>query len=116
MTSPDDLKELAPTGALRGGVVIAPAASAFFAIKDAQGAPRGVTVNLVSPLAATPALEQAIAEDPALGKRLAQRVPLGRIGDAEQDVGPAVAFLLSDAARYITGQTLVVDGGRFMGL
>ena len=47
MTSPDDLKELAPTGRLRGGVVIAPAASAFFAIKDAQGAPRGVTVDLL---------------------------------------------------------------------
>ena len=47
MTTPDDLKELAPTGRLRGGVVIAPAASAFFAIKDAQGAPRGVTVDLL---------------------------------------------------------------------
>ena len=37
MTSPDDLKELAPTGKLRGGVVIAPAASAFFAIRDGKG-------------------------------------------------------------------------------
>jgi len=81
-----------------------------------EWAPLGVTVNAVSPLAATPALEQAIAEDPALATRLAQRVPLGRIGDAETDVGVAVAYLLSDAARYITGQTLVVDGGRFMGL
>jgi len=81
-----------------------------------EWAPLGVTVNAVSPLAATPALEQAIAEDPALATRLAKRVPLGRIGDAETDVGASVAFLLSDAARYITGQTLVVDGGRFMGL
>ena len=47
MTSPDDLKELAPTGRLRGGVVIAPAASAFFAVKDGQGAPHGVTVDLL---------------------------------------------------------------------
>jgi 3-oxoacyl-[acyl-carrier protein] reductase len=76
----------------------------------------GVTVNAVSPLATTPALDQAIVEDPSLAARLAQRVPLGRIGDAETDVGVAVAFLLSDAARYITGQTLVVDGGRFMTL
>lgn len=47
MTSPDDLEELASTGTLRGGVVIAPAASAFFAVKDAQGAPQGVTVDLL---------------------------------------------------------------------
>jgi polar amino acid transport system substrate-binding protein len=47
MMSPDDLKELAPAGRLRGGVVIAPAASAFFAIKDGHGAPRGVTVDLL---------------------------------------------------------------------
>ena len=47
MISPDDLKELAPTGRIRGGVVIAPAASAFFAVKDANGEPRGVTVDLL---------------------------------------------------------------------
>ena len=41
---PTDIKELAPTGTLRGGVVLAPAASAFFAIRDANGEPRGVTV------------------------------------------------------------------------
>ncbi len=46
MTSPEDLKQLAPTGTLRGGVVIAPAASAFFAIKE-KGDVKGVTVDLV---------------------------------------------------------------------
>ena len=45
--SPDDLKQLAPTGKLRGGVVVAPAASAFFAIKDDKGEPHGVTVDLL---------------------------------------------------------------------
>lgn len=78
--------------------------------------PLGVRVNLVSPLAMTPAMENAIHEDPALAKRLEARVPLGRLGDPEADVGAAVAFLCGDGARYITGQTLVVDGGRFMGL
>ena len=43
----DDLKALAPTGKLRGGIVVAPAASAFFAIKDGKGEVRGVTVDLV---------------------------------------------------------------------
>jgi 3-oxoacyl-[acyl-carrier protein] reductase len=78
--------------------------------------PDGVRVNAVSPLARTPAMANAIEEDPALADRLARRVPLGRVGDADTDVAPAVVFLASDAARYVTGQTLVVDGGRFLNL
>lgn len=78
--------------------------------------PLGVRVNLVSPLARTPAMDNAIREDPPLAERLAQRVPLGRLGDCETDIGAAVAFLAGPDAGYLTGQTLVVDGGRFMGL
>jgi NAD(P)-dependent dehydrogenase (short-subunit alcohol dehydrogenase family) len=40
-------------------------------------------------------------------------VPLGRVGDAATDIAPVVRFLLEDGSRYITGQTIVVDGGRF---
>jgi polar amino acid transport system substrate-binding protein len=47
MTNPDDLKILAPTGKLRGGVVVSPAPSAFFAIRDGKGKVRGVTVDLL---------------------------------------------------------------------
>lgn len=47
MPSPDDLKQLAPTGKLRVGVVTAPAASAFFAVEDGASAVRGVTVDLL---------------------------------------------------------------------
>jgi 3-oxoacyl-[acyl-carrier protein] reductase len=78
--------------------------------------PLGVRVNLVSPLALTPAMENAIREDPPLAARLAQRVPLGRLGDSETDIGAAVAFLAGPDAGYVNGQTLVVDGGRFTGL
>jgi len=53
MVTPDELKKLAPTGTLRGGVVTSPAPSAFFAIKDAQGAPVGVTVDLIRAFADT---------------------------------------------------------------
>ncbi len=81
-----------------------------------EWAPFGINVGVVSPLAETPALTAAAAKDPELRGRLARRVPLGRVGDPEADIGPAVVFLASDAARYITGQTLVVDGGRFMNL
>jgi len=47
MTNPSDLKQFAPTGKLRGGVVAAPAASAFFAIREDKGEARGVTVDLI---------------------------------------------------------------------
>jgi NAD(P)-dependent dehydrogenase (short-subunit alcohol dehydrogenase family) len=81
-----------------------------------EWAPLGHTVNAVSPLAATGALTQAFANDPTLEGRLTAKVPLGWFGDPLQDIAPPVLFLLSDAARYVTGQTLVVDGGRFMNL
>ena len=73
-------------------------------------------MTALSPHAATPALVRAFAENPALEPRLRALVPLGRIGDAESDVGAAAVLLLSDGARYVTGQTWVVDGGRFTGL
>jgi 3-oxoacyl-[acyl-carrier protein] reductase len=81
-----------------------------------EWAPEGVTVNVLSPLAETPAMTTAIALDPALAERLARRVPLGRLGDPEADIGAAVVFLLGDGAAFVTGQTLPVDGGRYMAL
>jgi len=81
-----------------------------------EWAPLGVTVAMLSPLALTPALDNAFREDAGLEARLAARVPSRRIGDAELDIGPVVAFLIGDGARYITGQTIAVDGGRYTGL
>jgi 3-oxoacyl-[acyl-carrier protein] reductase len=75
--------------------------------------PHGITVVGVSPLAMTPAMTSAYEADPALKERLSQLVPLGRVGDAGTDIAPVVRFLLEDGSRYITGQTIVVDGGRF---
>jgi 3-oxoacyl-[acyl-carrier protein] reductase len=76
----------------------------------------GVTVNAVSPLGFSPAMVKAIHADPAMETRLSNRVPMGRVGDPETDVGAGVALLLGPDARYITGQTLGVDGGHFMSL
>lgn len=53
MPTPEDIKALAPTGKLRGGVVISPAASVFFAVKDGKGDVHGVTVELVRAFAKT---------------------------------------------------------------
>ncbi len=49
-------------------------------------------------------------------ERLARRIPLGRIGNPEADIGTAIAFLVGPGARYITGQTLGVDGGHYTNL
>ena len=82
----------------------------------AEWGPDGIRVNCIAPVAMTPALAGAIRHDPSLAERLVARTPLGRIGDPINDVGPVAVFLASDLARYVTGQTLVVDGGGFRGL
>jgi len=71
----------------------------------------GVRVNCLAPLAASPAMERAFALDPAMQARVLGRLPLGALGDPIADVGAAARFLLSDDARYVTGHTLMVDGG-----
>lgn len=76
----------------------------------------GVTVNCIAPVAETPALAYAFDERPELKERVESRTALRRIGDAERDIGGVVAFLASDAGGYVTGQTIVCDGGSFMGL
>jgi NAD(P)-dependent dehydrogenase (short-subunit alcohol dehydrogenase family) len=75
--------------------------------------PLGVTVAAISPLAMSPALVNAYLENPDLEPRLRTLVPLGRVGEPVLDIAPVVAFLASAGSRYITGQTIIVDGGRF---
>lgn len=73
--------------------------------------PDGVRVNAVAPLAMTPAMENAFVSDPEMEARVMSRIPLRRMGDPIEDVGPVVRFLLGDDARYLTGQTIMIDGG-----
>jgi NAD(P)-dependent dehydrogenase (short-subunit alcohol dehydrogenase family) len=68
-----------------------------------------ITVNAVAPGAVDTPLN-ATAYTPEVRRTYEQRIPLGRIGSAEE-VADVVLFLASDAARYITGQELIVDGG-----
>lgn len=76
----------------------------------------GITVNVVSPIAYSTAMAAAIEADPLMGERLSRHIPLGRVGDPETDVGAAVAMLLCPDARYVTGQTIGIDGGHFTSL
>ncbi|HEY3614161.1 MAG TPA: SDR family oxidoreductase, partial [Gaiellales bacterium] len=73
--------------------------------------PDGIRVNAVAPgLVRTPMAYVGRDDFDALEPAIAERHPLRRIGEADDIAGPA-AFLLSDAAAWITGQTIVVDGG-----
>lgn len=76
-----------------------------------EWAPEGIRVNVVSPLALTPGVEAWSKSQPAQYEETVAKTPLGRFGDPETDVAPVVAFLLSSDAQYMTGQTLMADGG-----
>ncbi len=74
-------------------------------------APHGITVNAVGPsLVETDLTRDRLRADPAFRAEELARTPLGRLGTPE-DVAAAVVFFASPAAGFITGQTLVVDGG-----
>ena len=73
--------------------------------------PRGIRVNAICPLAWAPTFEQWAADHPEDYRQMLNVTPLGRVGDPVQDVGAAVVFLCGPESRYITGSTLMVDGG-----
>jgi len=72
--------------------------------------PFGVRVNCIAPGLIRTDFARALWEDEANLARALAGTPLGRIGEPE-DIAGMAAFLASDASRYVTGQTLVVDGG-----
>ncbi len=74
-------------------------------------APRGVTVNAIAPGFITTDMTNDLSDDIKDG--LQKQIPLGTFGSGE-DIAAAVVFLAGDGARYITGQTLSVDGGMSM--
>lgn len=75
-----------------------------------EWAPSGIRVNAIGPaLIITPGTKH-IAENPELAKKYAAAVPMGRIGLPE-DLAGACVYLASDAAGFVSGQTIYVDGG-----
>jgi glucose 1-dehydrogenase len=73
-------------------------------------APLGINVNNVAPGAIETPINAHLMSDPVLMKALLTNIPLQRLGKPE-DVAATVAFLASDDAAYMTGSTLIVDGG-----
>jgi NAD(P)-dependent dehydrogenase (short-subunit alcohol dehydrogenase family) len=70
-----------------------------------------VRVNVVCPFANSEGAQLWEQFDPDGFNAALAKVPLGRIGDTRTDVGALVAFLISDDATYLTGQTIMIDGG-----
>ena len=76
-----------------------------------EWADTGVVVNVICPAARSAALERVAASNPELIAMADALNPMGRMGDPEEDIAPVAVFLASDDARYLTGNTLFVDGG-----
>jgi len=74
--------------------------------------PEGVRVNILCPFANSPGVQMWSEYAPDDYATQIGKVSLRRIGDCEKDIGAAALFLASDASAYITGQTLMVDGGQ----
>ena len=76
----------------------------------AEWAPHGVNVNAIAPGLFRTSLNQKLLDETARGRELLLRTPMKRFGAVEELAGAAV-FLASDAASFVTGEILVVDGG-----
>ena len=74
-------------------------------------APHGIRVNAIGPGSIMTDMLAAVVSDAAARRRVLSRTPLGRIGRPEE-IAAIAAFLASDEASYVTGQTLYADGGR----
>jgi NAD(P)-dependent dehydrogenase (short-subunit alcohol dehydrogenase family) len=79
-----------------------------------EWATEGVTVNAINPAARTDAVANIERENPDVYAAATGAIPMKRLGDPYGDIGPAALFLASADSRYITGQTLAVDGGLVM--
>jgi NAD(P)-dependent dehydrogenase (short-subunit alcohol dehydrogenase family) len=117
-------------GATPGAIVNMSSVNAVFAIADqvpysvSKGgisqltkvtalalAPYGIRVNAIGPGSISTEMLESVMADPEARRRVLSRTPLGRIGEP-REIAAIAAFLASDEASYITGQTIYADGGR----
>ena len=76
-----------------------------------EWAPFGICVNVICPGAITASSREAEKFYPGLLEKAARENPMLRMGSPEDDIAPVALFLASDLCRYVTGNTLFVDGG-----
>ncbi|WP_050614467.1 SDR family NAD(P)-dependent oxidoreductase [Bacillus testis] len=70
-----------------------------------------ITVNVVSPGAMTPAAKAFMEAEPEKYAAIMAPVPMGRLGDPVEDIAPGLVFLASEDGKFITGQTIELNGG-----
>jgi NAD(P)-dependent dehydrogenase (short-subunit alcohol dehydrogenase family) len=73
-----------------------------------------INVNAICPASMTPAIQAWMKTNPDTFKASLAHMPLGRYGDPETDIAPVVLALVSSDFNYVTGQTIMVDGGAAM--
>lgn len=71
----------------------------------------GINVNCISPIASSPGVQQWKEHFPEDYEIMINKIPLRRLGDCEKDIGRAAVFLASEDSDYMTGQTIMLDGG-----
>ncbi|MGR6999399.1 SDR family NAD(P)-dependent oxidoreductase [Yinghuangia aomiensis] len=76
-----------------------------------EWAPYGITANVICPGAATAAFHRFAEQYPEMAAEAGKANPMGRIGDVDDDIAPVGLFLASDDSRYMTGNTVFLDGG-----
>jgi len=76
--------------------------------------PLQIRVNCIAPVADTPTMARSERQWPGFEENIVSSVPLGRLGDPEEDIGGVALFLASEDSRYINGMTMYADGGLFM--
>lgn len=73
--------------------------------------PDGINVNIIAPIAHTAGVEEWGKKAPELYDKMINNIPMRRLGGPEEDIGRTAVFLASKDSDYITGQTIMVDGG-----
>ena len=76
--------------------------------------PDNININIVCPIANSEGVAEWRQHNAEAYDQMVGAIPLRRLGDPEQDIGRVVSFLLSKDAKFMTGQTIMVDGGSVM--
>jgi NAD(P)-dependent dehydrogenase (short-subunit alcohol dehydrogenase family) len=101
-----------PQGAMSGYAMTKEAVRVLTRVAALEWGKFGIRVNAICPLADTPGMAEFDDAAPgAIEEQVLPLVALGRLGDSELDIGRAVVYLASRDGVYVTGTTLMVDGG-----
>jgi NAD(P)-dependent dehydrogenase (short-subunit alcohol dehydrogenase family) len=104
--SPDKIARRGVYSAIKEAIRVLSRAAAV------EWGPEGIRVNCIMPYAWSPQVKAFFDRDPVWFEEHVKETPLRRVGDAESDIGRSVVFLVGPDASYITGTTLMIDGGQ----